>query len=193
VCRVRRRGLIPSAGPSDSTENVGATRRYHPTVRRPVGRGPSGGDARRPDRSSGPNGGHCAIGCPRPRRPEYDVTLRALNAAGQVIVDARTWAARAVDENPAEGSGPGVDGQDLQDGAALTLPNRRPEALRRSGSNGGDEKSHGGGEAIHVLGLPVGGENVLVVKDAKLDGMMPSERAAPGAVARSARTYWHGG
>jgi hypothetical protein len=161
VCRVRLRGFIPSAGSSDATENVGAARPYHPAIRRTVGRGPSCGDSRRPDRSSGPNGGHCAIGRPRPGRPEYDVTLRAMNAAGQVIVDARTWAAWAADENPAERSGRAVDAQDLQDGTALTLPNRRLKALRRSGSNGGDEKSHSGGEAIHVLRLPVGAENVL--------------------------------
>jgi hypothetical protein len=49
--------------------------------------------------------------------------MACVDAASQIIGNSRTLARRATDENPAEILGSGVDAEDLQDGAPLTLPN----------------------------------------------------------------------
>jgi hypothetical protein len=119
--RQPHRGAIPSQLRSDALENLRASHPCHAAIRGDVCRDPSCGNGCRADKASGPNRGRSAIWRPVPRRLEHDP--RAANTAYQIIGNSRTGARWTADENSGEISC-GVDRQNLQQRAPLTLPNR---------------------------------------------------------------------
>jgi hypothetical protein len=107
---------------SDPLENFRASHPCHAAIWSDVCRDPSCDNGCRADKASIPDGGRSAICRPVPRRLECDP--RSANASCEIVGYPRTSARRTADEYSREISRSGVDRQNLQHRAPLTLPNR---------------------------------------------------------------------
>ena len=123
---------------SDALENFRASHSCHAAVWQRVCRDPSRDKGRRADKASRPDRGRSAICRPVPRGLEHDP--RAANTPYQIVGNSLAGARRTAHENSGEISRGGIDCQDLQQRASLTLPKGWEQALRGSGSSGGEKK-----------------------------------------------------
>jgi hypothetical protein len=107
---------------SNALENFRASHPCHAAVWSDVCRDPSCGNGCRANKASIPDRGRSAICRPVPRRLECNP--RSANAPCEIVGYPRTSARWSADEYSREISRSGVDRQNLQHRAPLTLPNR---------------------------------------------------------------------